>query len=92
MNSDDLQIIEMGSTAGHQDLLKWKDFHSTFANNFKNLRDEEEFMDVTLACSEDQQIQAHKVVLSVCSPYFKSMLLKQRAALHPVLIMPDNIR
>lgn len=30
-------------------------------------------MDVTLAC-EGQQVSAHKVVLSACSPYFRSLL------------------
>jgi len=82
----------MGSSMQEQFALTWKDFHSKIATSFKDLRDEDEFLDVTLACDEDKQIQAHKVILSACSPYFKSMLLKQRSAIHPVLIMPDSVR
>ena len=36
-------------------------------------RDEKEFFDVTIAC-EDEQLQAHKVILSACSPFFRSVL------------------
>lgn len=39
----------------------------------RELREQEEFVDVTLAC-EGQQVSAHKVVLSACSPYFRSLL------------------
>lgn len=39
----------------------------------RELREQEEFVDVTLAC-EGQQVAAHKVVLSACSPYFRSLL------------------
>jgi len=37
------------------------------------LRDDKDFFDVTLACDEDQ-IQAHKVILSACSPFFRNIL------------------
>merc|ERR1712212_473082 len=40
---------------------------------FKELRDDKDFFDVTLAC-DDEQIQAHKVILSACSPFFRNIL------------------
>lgn len=43
----------------------------------RELREQEEFVDVTLAC-EGQQVSAHKVVLSACSPYFRSLLKVSR--------------
>lgn len=43
-------------------LLKWKDYHVTVASTFKMLKDEEDFLDVTLVCDEDSQISAHKVL------------------------------
>ena len=40
---------------------------------FRSLKEEEDFVDVTLSC-EESQYQAHKVVLSACSPYFRKLL------------------
>eukprot|EP00092_Neocalanus_flemingeri_P082038 GFUD01102601.1.p1 GENE.GFUD01102601.1~~GFUD01102601.1.p1 ORF type:complete len:647 (-),score=192.59 GFUD01102601.1:563-2503(-) len=81
----------MGSAIQDQFSLKWKDFHANIATSFKGLRDDDDFLDVTVACDEDKQLQAHKVILSACSPYFRSMLRKNKSQ-HPVLIMPDSVR
>nr|CAD7443358.1 unnamed protein product [Timema bartmani] len=51
------------------------------------LRDEEDFVDVTLAC-DGQRLKAHKVVLSACSPYFKE-LFKSNPCKHPILFLRD---
>ena len=61
--------------AGEQQqfFLKWNDFQSNMVSSFKHLRDEKSFTDVTLAC-DGQTCKAHKMVLSACSPYFKSLL------------------
>ena len=48
--------------------LRWNDFETSISGAFKELRDDKDFFDVTLAC-EDNQVQAHKVILSACSPY-----------------------
>ena len=39
----------------------------------RSLKEEEDFIDVTLSC-EESQYTAHKVVLSACSPYFRKLL------------------
>ena len=44
---------------------------------FRSLKEEEDFIDVTLSC-EDSQYTAHKVVLSACSPYFRKLLKVRR--------------
>lgn len=41
--------------------------------SFRSLKEEEDFIDVTLSC-EETQYSAHKVVLSACSPYFRKLL------------------
>lgn len=82
----------MGSGMQENYSLKWQHFHQNIATAFKDLRNDEEFLDVTIACGEEQQIQAHKVIISACSPYFKSMLQKHPGAKSPVLIMPNNVR
>jgi len=53
--------------------LKWNDFESSISHAFREIRDDKDFFDVTLACDDDQ-IQAHKVILSACSPFFRNIL------------------
>jgi BTB/POZ domain len=65
--------------------LKWNDFERNISLAFKDLRDDRDFFDVTLAC-ENSQIQAHKVILSACSPFFRGVL-KQNAHQHPLLYL-----
>ncbi|XP_030024830.2 protein abrupt isoform X3 [Manduca sexta] len=56
-------------------------------SSFRRLRDEEDFVDVTLACA-GATFTAHKVVLSACSPYFRR-LLKANPCQHPIVILRD---
>jgi len=65
--------------------LRWNDFESNISNAFKELRDDKDFFDVTLAC-DDEQIQAHKVILSACSPFFRN-ILRRNPHQHPLLYM-----
>jgi len=82
--------LRMGTANPDPFLLRWNDFYSNITTGFKDLRDDYEFLDVTVAC-EEEQLNAHKVILSACSPYFRS-LLKKHPAQHPVLIMPANVK
>ena len=41
--------------------LRWTDFESNISGALRELREDQGFYDVTLACDEDQ-IQAHKVI------------------------------
>jgi hypothetical protein len=59
--------------------LKWNDFESNISVAFRDLRDDAELFDVTLACCDNtgdgqKYIQAHKVILSACSPFFRNLL------------------
>ncbi|CAG4943480.1 unnamed protein product [Colias eurytheme] len=78
-----------GAAAGgeQQYSLRWNDFHSAIVSSFRRLRDEEDFVDVTLACA-GATFTAHKVVLSACSPYFRR-LLKANPCQHPIVILRD---
>ena len=51
--------------------LKWNDFRENVATAFGSLREDNTFSDVTLTCEDGQQVEAHKVVLSASSPFFK---------------------
>ena len=65
--------------------LRWNDFESNISSAFRELREEKDFFDVTLAC-DDSQIQAHKVILSACSPFFRNVL-RRNPHQHPLLYL-----
>ena len=50
--------------------LKWNDFQENAISAFGTLREDREFTDVTLACEDGQQVEAHKEVLTSSSPFF----------------------
>ena len=55
-------------------LFKWNNFQNNVTNSFKGLRKENDFYDVTLVSDDNQQMSAHKIVLSASSEYFKTIL------------------
>ncbi|KAL4707183.1 hypothetical protein ACJJTC_009947, partial [Scirpophaga incertulas] len=52
--------------------LCWNNFHANMSAGFHGLLSRGDLVDVTLA-AEGRLLQAHKLVLSVCSPYFQEM-------------------
>ena len=54
--------------------LKWNDFEANVSKSFNELRTDEHFFDVTLISDDELKLSAHKVVLSSCSSFFKSIL------------------
>lgn len=52
--------------------LRWNDFHSNLSQSFHALLEGEDMVDVTLAAG-GHYLHAHKLILSVCSPYFKEL-------------------
>ena len=52
--------------------LKWNDFQEQAQASVQELRNDNDFTDVTLAC-EDKSIKAHKVILSAGSPPTKEI-------------------
>jgi len=65
--------------------LRWNEFENNISQAFKELRDDKDFFDVTLVC-DDEQIQAHKVILSACSPFFRNVL-RRNPHQHPLLYL-----
>ena len=65
--------------------LRWNDFEANVSHAFEDLRQEKDFLDVTLACDEDQ-VQAHKVILSACSNWFRKLLQRHQHS-HPLLYL-----
>ena len=65
--------------------LRWNDFETNISVAFREIREEKDFFDCTLSCGT-RQIQAHKLILSACSPFFRS-ILKQNPHQHPLLYL-----
>ena len=65
--------------------VQWADFQNNISTCFGELRRGNDFADVTLAC-DDEQLQAHKVILSACSPFFRTVLRRNRHE-HPLLYL-----
>jgi len=76
----------MGST-DEQFCLRWNDFQQCIKSTFQDLRDDTDFLDVTVSC-DGEQVKAHKVILSACSVTFRN-LLKKNPAQHPVIVLWD---
>ena len=66
--------------------IKWTEFHKNISHSFNELREEETFFDVTLVADDEVQLQAHKLVLSACSDFFKSILTKNPHS-HPLIYL-----
>ncbi|KAK4876065.1 hypothetical protein RN001_012487 [Aquatica leii] len=77
----------MNTVDDQQFCLRWNNFQANITSQFETLRDDEDFTDVTIAC-EGQQLQAHKIILSACSPLFKE-LFKSNPCPHPIIFMRD---
>ncbi|XP_076622552.1 uncharacterized protein LOC143342492 isoform X2 [Colletes latitarsis] len=80
--------VKMAKTSlSEQFSLRWNNFSSNLTSGFLSHLTENDLVDVTLAV-EGQLLQAHKLVLSVCSPYFKN-IFKENPCQHPVIILKD---
>ena len=66
--------------------LKWNDFQKYLATSFGEMREDPDFSDVTLVCEDGEQIAAHRVLLSACSPFFNSVLKRNKHS-HPLIYM-----
>lgn len=66
--------------------LRFPDFEDSVVHSWRELRKEDCFCDVTLACEENQQLLVHKVIVSACSPVLGS-LLRQNPHQHPLLYL-----
>ena len=66
--------------------LQWNDFRDNVKVAFSNFREDKDFSDVTLACEDGQQIDAHKVILASSSPFFQNLLRRNKHP-HPLVYM-----
>ena len=67
-------------------LLSWDEYDSNITSNFKLMKDQNDFCDVTLISDDQTLIAAHKVLLSASSPLFMK-ILRNSSCKHPSLFL-----
>ena len=67
--------------------LQWNDFQENVKSAFGNMREDEDFTDVTLVCEDGQQVEAHKVILAASSSFFQRLLGRNKHHPHPLIYM-----
>ena len=72
--------IILHENMGEHLCLQWADFRENVDSAFGRLRYDKVFADVTLACEDGQQMDAHKVILAASSPIFEEILQNSK---HP---------
>lgn len=65
--------------------LEWENHNQLIATTFKRLYEDETMTDVTVYC-KDGPLRAHKLVMSICSPYF-SKIYQMNPGLHMVVMV-----
>ena len=66
--------------------MKWNDYQANIQSAFESIRSNGDFSDVTLAFEDGQQVEAHKVILAASSPFFQTILTKNKHH-HPLIYM-----
>ena len=71
--------------------LVWSNFQTNIVDSFKISRLTQEFSDVTLACDgTNNTIEAHRIILSSGSSFFREILSKQTSQHpHPLLYLEE---
>jgi len=67
--------------------LKWNDFQGSISSSLGSLRTTSDLLDVTLQCGTES-LQCHRLVLSACSDWFKTVFRALPAVTqHPVIVL-----
>ena len=71
--------------SGEKFCLRWNDFETNISTAFREIREEKDLFDCTIAVGT-KQLQAHKLILSACSPFFRE-IFKQNPHQPPLLYL-----
>ena len=66
--------------------VSWEKYSEAVVTNFGRLVEDDVFTDVTLVSNDERYIKAHKAVLSLNSPFFKSILTRHPHS-HPLIYL-----
>ncbi|KAG1661370.1 Protein bric-a-brac 2 [Nymphon striatum] len=80
------RFVKMGS---QQFCLRWNNHHSNLQSMACESLDNEEFVDATISC-EGHSVKVHKLILSACSPLFKSIFAANPNK-HPFIVLLSDV-
>ena len=86
MKTQSSQFQHLFGTMSEKLCLRWNDFQENVNSAFGGLKSSGDFSDVTLACEDGQQIEAHRVILAASSPFFQNLLKINKQA-YPIIYM-----
>jgi len=66
--------------------LEWNKYKAVAETALQSLYYDEDLTDVTLACEGGHKVLAHKIVLSLCSDFFRKILQENRSS-HPLIYL-----
>ena len=66
--------------------MKWNDFQQNIVSSYHDLRKDSDLCDVTLVSEDEKQIEDHRIVLGACSPFFSTVLRRNKHS-HPLIYM-----
>jgi ribosomal protein L12E/L44/L45/RPP1/RPP2 len=69
--------------------LRWTNHGSHVLGVFVQLLRDESLVDVTLS-AEGRSVRAHKMVLSACSSFFRTLFVQHADQRHPIIILKDT--
>ena len=78
--------VSLSWTMSDKLCLKWSDFRENITTSFDGLRNDTNLSDVTLACEDGEQFEAHKVILAASSPFFQNLLRNNKQP-HPMIYL-----
>jgi len=70
--------------------VSWPEHATDRTASVKNMLEKRSFVDVTIACDDDQ-LEAHKVLLSAASPFFQR-ILERNPHNHPLLYLRGSLK
>ena len=73
-------------SAAEKFCLKWNAFQENIITSFGVMRKDTAFADVTLACEDGEQVEAHKVILAASSAFFENFLKRNKHP-HPLIYL-----
>lgn len=73
--------------SNQQYCLRWEHYINALLSTLPQLLDGDDLTDVTLSAG-GRHLKAHRVVLSVCSDYFKQLFKGIDSMQHPVIVLP----
>ena len=71
--------------------LKWNEYLPAISETFRTLRQDNALCDVTLVCDDDE-VEAHRIVLVASSAFFQKIFSKQRKKTHLPLVYLRGVK